>query len=447
MLFQKSNRQNNDSPQEPENQFAYPSIEPCLKRLDSLLGGDGAKKEKGAVIKVYLENFKSFNDTFGYHFGGLFIQEIGRFLSEIRGAEVYRTAGVEFIVLLEKANHAAAQTMADEITNRFGESWHINNMDCMASCNVGLAYYPGHAQSASEMMDNLSHAVSESAQTGQNMVITFDEDLKRKLIRRTSIARDIPKALEENRVEIRYRPSYNVEQKRFTRADCYMRLLNSDFGIIPAAEFIPIAEESGQINAISLYAIDKVCAMIARLREEKLDFETIAVPISPIQFMQDHFVEDVEAAVEKAGIPAQSLAFEVAESITLNAYANAQMRISELADLGIELVLAEFGTGYSGLNNVLNLPVKVLKLERLLIWQMDNDPRVPHLVEGLIHIAKNLGMKLIAEGVETAAQVENLKSFGCEYEQGFYYSPTMTPDELVEAFKGNIVPMEQQEQA
>jgi diguanylate cyclase (GGDEF)-like protein len=401
-------------------------------KLTEILGS--GKKKKGAVIQLHLEEFKSFNDTFGYEFGGLFLKEIAKYLCEIKGADVYRIAGVDFVVIMEDAARPIVDRILEEIVERFDNSWHINNLDCMCSVNIGISWFPGYADSADEMLENLNHAVNESAKQGQNQIIAYNEDLMRKVFRKNSIARRIPEALQKGAVELRYRPTYQTKTGRCARADCYMRLISDEFGIIQSKEFIPIAEASGQIGAVSHYAITKTCELIKALIEDGKEFETIAVPISPIQFLQEHFCEDVTSIIKTTGIPANRLAFEVTESVTLNAFSSAQINIQKLSDLGIEVVLTEFGTGYSGLNSILSMPVDVVKLERLLIWQLDNDPRGPHLVGGLIHIAKNLGVKIVAEGVETEEQVRLLKELGCEYEQGFYYSPTLTAAELKDCF-------------
>lgn len=434
MLFKKKNPETAAPEASGSGGFlSVPQPGPCFEKLDSLLSAN--KKGKGAVIKLHMENFKSFNDMFGFHFGELMLKEIVGFLKQRKGAQLYRTAGVEFVLILENANHAAALSIAEEIGQRFAESWHINGLDCMCSINMALAYYPGNAESSAEIMQDLAHAINESERIGQNRLVVFGEDLKQKILRKNSIALQIPSALEDGSMELRYRPSYYAAAKRFTRADCYMRLHNAQFGIVHSDELVPIAEESGQINAVTLFVIERTCKLIAELIAADKDFETIAVPVSPIQFMQERFVDDVRDIIERAGVPASRLAMEVADSVAITAFTNALVRINELADLGIEIILTDFGTGNSSLTGILDLPVKAVKLDRLFIWQLENDPRVPPLAEGLVYISKKLGLKLVAEGVETQTQVRLLERFGCEYEQGFYYSPTMSVSELMDAFE------------
>jgi FOG: EAL domain len=421
--------------QQDEQFFAAPHREPCTEKLAELLRM--GKAQKGAVIKLHLEDFKSFNNIFGYQFGGMFLQEIAQFLCGLDGADVYRIAGVEFVMILENKTRQAVEGILGTMMGRFEHSWHLGGMDCMCAVNMGLCWLPAQSgtEDADALLEDLTQAVGESATIGPNQAAIFDGELMHKIVRKNAIARKLPELIQSGAVEVRYRPTWSTVQKRFTRADCYIRLLNEEFGMVPAQEFLAIAEQSGQIGAVSQYVIQKTCTIIGQLIREGRDFETIAVPISPIQFMQERFAQEVQGILDETGIPAERLAFEITEMTTMSAFPSAQANLGDLAEMGIEIVLTEFGTGYSGLNSVLNMPVDVVKLERLLIWQLDNDPRASHLVEGLIHIANNLGIKLIAEGVETETQVEFLQASGCEYEQGFYYSPTLMPEELKDAFR------------
>ncbi len=411
--------------------FNFPRPEPCIEKLKELL--EAGSKNKGAVVKLHLENFKEFNETFGFSFGELFLRKIARFLCELKDADVYRTAGVEFIVILEKANASAVIATLNDIAERFERAWPINDFDCMCSVNLAAEYYPGHAGNADEMLEQLDYAITESGSLGPNRYCFFDEKLKQKLYRRNSIARLIPDAVEKDLIEMRYRPSFHNESNRFDSADSYMYLISPEFGRIQLSELIPIAEQTGQIYKISRYAIRKACELISRLVEAGVEFANITVPIAPAQFLQERFVDEVREAIEEYGIPENTLAFEVSQNVSYSGFTVSHGRMDELADLGIAMVSNDFGAGVA---EMLNQPVDAVKLGRMLSWQMDNDPSGAALAEGLIHLAKNLGLKIIAEGVETQNQVDLLKQFGADYQQGFHYAPTLSEEELVSVFKG-----------
>lgn len=415
--------------------FDTPNRSVTIGRLEEIFA-DQRKRLKGAVLKIYVENFKFFNDTFGYQNGGLLLKEIALFLCGQPGSDVFRLGGVEFVIVLDGCNYAKTMEIAQTILDRFEDTWCINDLDCMCSVNMGIAFYPGIAENAEELLSHLDHAITEATQFGQNQLAVYDTGLAAKLYRKFGIAKNITKALLSGDIEIQYRPIFNTHTERFVRAEIYLRLFTVEFGIVNSAEFLPIAEDSGQICALNSYAIRRACELIRDLMAEGKDFESISVPISPVQFLQERFPHEVCQAIEEFGIPHKKLAFEITESILISSFSRVHLVMDELSEMGVEFVLNEFGTGFSGINNLLSLPVDVLKLERLFMWQLETNPMSGHVIEGLISIAKKLGLKLIAEGVETDNQVALLSKYGCDYQQGFYYSPTVGADELKELFAG-----------
>ena len=210
-----------------------------------------------------------------------------------------------------------------------------------------------------------------------------------------------------------------------------MRVFIQGIGLIGAGEFLPIAEDSGQIRAIGYYALEQVGRCIAELTEAGKEFDSICMPVSPILFLQENFLDEVSRIMETYHIPAGKLALELDESALGSAYLNINIIMQELSDMGVELVLNGFGSGYTPISSILDLPVQTLKLERMFVWQLETEPRSASIFGGLIQIARDLGLHIIAEGVETENQLNALNKFGCEYQQGFYYAPTMNQDVLM----------------
>lgn len=406
-----------------ERHLETPAPDRCVEYLDGLLS---TGRPRGAVAKLYLENFKLINDTFGHDFGEQMLEHIYTFLEELEGVQPLRYGGVEFLLVMDRFDFSAATETLSYICERFEQTWRIGNMDYMCAMSLGAVFYPDRAETAAEALKALEYAVTQASQTAQNSYALYDSELDKKVARRKSIARQLLQfERSPEMLELRFRPTYSLEKQCFTRAECYFRLLTPDFGPVQAAEFIPIAEDSGMICALNASIIERVCAVISRLCGTGVEFESIAVPISPVQFLQEQFVDDMQSLMSRYGIPKGKLAFEVTESVLVNAFGLVNVTMQYLSGLGIELVLNEFGTGYSGINNILDLPIDVVKLERLFIWQLETNPKSGFLIEGLIRIADNLGLKLIAEGVETQNQLDLLTQFGCRYAQGFYYSPTV----------------------
>lgn len=411
-----------------------PSKDACKQALGDLLSSASARK-KASVFKLHLENFKLFNDTFGYHYGDLLIEHIGAFLNEF-SVRLFHYTGVDFIFFSENCSYTRALEIAEDITSRFDSTWHINDMDCMCTINLGLLCPPLAEWPVDSVLACLDSAVTEAAVKGQNQYALYNEKLQQKQYFESTIARCLKNALagDGEDIEVRFRPTMCMAQGRYTRAECYLRLFTEDFGMLSAEQFMPVAEDSGLICAVDNLVIRKACELLQKLVEQNRDFETIAVPVSPVLFLQENFDQNLKQILDSYHVPTDKLALEVTESTLINSFTSINIMMQNLADLGIELILTDFGTGYSGINNILNLPVSALKLDRMFIWELETNPRSGVLIEGLVSIANKLGIKIIAEGVETENQKAKLEQFGCPYQQGFYYSATIEAADLPELF-------------
>ena len=381
-------------------------------------------------MKFYIENFKRMNELFGFSYCEELLKAILEYLREETGCTVYRYVGVEFIAILRSRTQGQAVRLAEEILDRFSQSWKIDGTDCMCSCQIGLCSYPGYASSADEILKCLDLAVSKAAETGMNQYAIYDSKLHAAHLRKQAIAKYISTALENHELEIRFRPTYNTQENRFVRAEYYMRMFVKDIGMVGSAEFVPIAEDTGQISSVEYYALERVAQEIAELEKKGIEYESIAVPVSPVLIIQENFVDTVQSMIEKYQIPSGKLAVEIDEYALTTTPVIIEIVMQQLKDLGVELILNNFGSGYSGISKILELPVDTLKFERMFMWQLETNPKSEPIVECLIKAADKLGKRLIAEGVETQRQLDILAKFGCAYQQGYYYSPTI-PQELL----------------
>ena len=200
--------------------------------------------------------------------------------------------------------------------------------------------------------------------------------------------------------------------------------------MVGSGDFIPVAEDSGQIRLLEYFALEQAGKCISELLEAGIPFESIALPISSVLFLQEDFLTMVAQIIEKYHIPPKKLAIEVQESIFVTAYLNVNVVMQELSEMGVELILNDFGSGYSGITTILDLPIDTVKLDRMFIWQLETNADSAHIIEGLIQIARQLELGIIAEGIETENQLRYLNSFKCTLQQGFYYSPTVSSDVL-----------------
>lgn len=400
----------------------------CMDRLNGLFQTGSSK---GVVMKVYLENFKSLNKSFGYDYCEELLSQITAYLNDVSEHNVYRYIGVEFVLVLEGYTEGSSSDLADEILERFEKVWKIHNVDCLCSVHIGLCSYPGHADSADRILKNLDMAVSAASDFGTNQYAVYDSTLHGRAMRRQTIARYLQTALEKGELEVRYRPTFNTETGRFSRADSYMRIFIQGIGLIGAAEFMPIAEDSGQIRAIGYYALDHAGECIRDLIDAGCEFDSICIPVSPILLIQEDFIDHITNVLETYQVPEGKLALEINDEALSSVYVNVSITMQQLAEMGVELIMNNFGSGCAPVNSILDLPINTVKLERMFVWQLETNPPSASIVGGLIHMARDLGIHIIAEGVETENQLNTLNKYSCEYQQGFYYAPTMDKEVMM----------------
>lgn len=398
----------------------------CYRHLDAQF----QMGNEGVVLKLYIENFKRMNELFGYEYCEELLGSILDYLEQVTDCTVYRYVGVEFIIILKDYTQGQAVRLAEKVIERFGRGWQIQDTDCLCSVQIGLCSYPGYAANAGDMIKCLDLAISSAAEAGSNQYVMYDKQLHNRFLRRQAIARYLNTAIAQEEIEVRYRLTYNTLTDRFTRAEIYLRIYVQGIGMVGSAEFLPVAEDTGQIRAVEFYVLDKAAAMIARLIKEGKEFESIAVSVSPALFLQEGLLDEITRLIETYEIPAGKLAIEIDEYAMSTAYMNIAEFMQALSEMGVEVILNNFGSGYSGISRIFELPVDTLKFERMFTWQLETDPQSEAVVEGLVQIARRMGRRLIAEGVETDRQLDALGRFGCELQQGFYYAPTI-PQELL----------------
>lgn len=407
----------------------------CRLRLEALLQGEDGRAG-GVVMKLHLENFRQLNRLLGYDCCQQLLARISAYLGEVSGCPVQRSVGVEFLLFLRRRSISQSTRLAEEIALRFGKPWRAGGMECLCTVQMGLCPYPGYGESAEEMMEFLDMAAEEASMDGGSGWAVYDSAMEAEFYRRSLIAKELQSALENRKLQIRYRPTYNIRTGFFSRAEFYMRLFIPGIGAVGSEEFLPLAEESGQAGALEAYALECVAERIRRLLDMGKRFDSISLPVFPGLLLKEGFADQVRAMLERYRIPAGKLALELTGEAFAGTYVSASQALHELHSMGVELILGNFGTGICDIDSLLALPVDSLKLGRLLTGQLETNQRAKTVINGLVWMGQNLGMNMIAEGVETENQLKVLTEAGCLCQQGFLYSPTLEEDAL-ERFIGN----------
>ena len=410
------------------------SRDACEQALGALFEKEGGPGQ-GAAIKLHLRNFASFNSTFGFRKGEALLRQVAAYLSDAAGEKIFRQgSGVSFILLLEGANAAKASALAQQIADRFEQPWLIDMVDCICAVSVGVVPYPEHAENPSDLLHNLDVAVDQSTKAGYNQVTVFGPALQERFYRDAVIMRLLTTAVESDKIDIRYRPVWNLHENCYTRIECYPRLLTVEFGPVKATEFLPLAEESGVACFVNMYVVRRACEAIRQLLDEGIVFESLSVQISPVMLIQRGFTDEVAQLLGSHNIPSKKLAFEIRED-PMTAHCIRSV-MEKLVALGVEIVLSGADYGLGGLRDVIALPINAVKLGRLSVWQIETNPRSGAVIEGLVQICENLGIKLIASGVETQYQNSLLSRYHCPYRQGLYYSPAISLPEIKTMLQG-----------
>lgn len=410
--------------------------EQAAERIAERLKSESARRAT-ALVKLTLEDFKQFNNTFGYRYGDLLLAQVARYLCGFAGAEVWRISGVEFLLIFDNTGYQKAESLSQEIAARFDDTWHIEDMDCICAVNIGMLFAPLPEISVERTFEILDYATRESLARGQNTPVLYDEELAGVERRTRLLAGQLKNALAaqtQTELEVCFRPTVRSGDFQPARAESYLRLFTPEYGTVGASVLMPIAEEAGIACALNLYILRKACRMIARMQQQDCAFEKITVPLSAVQFLQKEFPDTLQSLLAEYDIPAEKLGLEITESTLINSFAQISETLETISEMGIETTLSDFGTGYSGVTNILDLPIKTVKLDRLFIYRMNDDDRCCAVIEALISMAHKLKMQVIAEGVENELQKKLLTSYGCDYQQGYYYSPTVSENDLIGVF-------------
>ncbi len=401
----------------------------CYEYLDTVMSNTD-RRNGGTALKIYIENFKRLNDVFGYDYCEELLQQILIYLRQVTGKKLHQFIGVEYIVILEHTTSVQAQAVCQEILDRFEHVWTIGDIDCLCSVQIGICAFPTYASTTDQLLECLDTAVSKASEYGPNQMVVYNSALREHMARRHVIAMYLSEAFDRQEIEVRYRPTYNIEKKKFTRAELYLRVFVKGLGFVGAPEFTPVAEDSGQIRTLEYFALEHLGSCIAQLLERGIEFESVSTRISPMMLIQGDLLEKVKTILSRYQIPAGKLALEFSENAYLTSQLNMTMTLQSLSEMGVEVILNDFGSGFSSISSLLELPVDTVKFERLFIWQLESNPKARVMVDSLTQMAKNLGLKMIAEGVETQHQLKVLNRADCVYQQGFYYAPTMEKDLL-----------------
>ncbi len=394
-----------------------------LDRLDHAIREARRSGECVALLFLDLDDFKKINDSLGHEVGDqVLIEAAGRLRASVRsGDTVGRLGGDEFVVLLGGLKDPSdALPVVDNLMGRLREPYRLDGRELVMSVSIGIATYPQDGDDVSELLRKADSAMYHAKGQGRNAFSFFTEEMNREVSYRLALEEQIHGALDRNEFRVVYQPKVAVATGSIVGAEALLRWSNPKLGDVSPDEFIPVAEQTGVIVPLGQFVLQEALAMASRQRQRRPDFH-VAVNLSPRQFRDPNLVGEIDAALQRNGLPPQALELEITEGVLMSGHAHIEDALHQLTKLGVRIAMDDFGTGYSSLSYLREYPFDVLKIDRSFVRDIGQDAADRELISASIAMAHGLGLEVVAEGVETEAQRVFLHSLRCDCAQGYLF--------------------------
>lgn len=383
-----------------------------------------------AVLCLDLDNFKYVNDTLGHDVGDKLLQQVGGMLNNcVREIDtVSRLGGDEFCVLIEQVEEVShVDRIANAILAALSKPFLIGDHKVFTSTSVGIAFFPEDATSVEDLLKQSDQAMYFAKNKGRNCFQYFTEAMQEEALDRMSLSRDLHDALQQKQFYIEYQPIVSLKDNKVYKAEALLRWRHPERGLLDSAKFISIAEENGTIGRIGDFVFEQVLEALQLWRESiHPDFQ-LSINASPLQFREgQNHLHNWKKYLQEASLPGESLLIEIIEGIIMNMDQSVMDKMLMLRDSGIQVALDDFGTGYSSLAYLQKLDIDYLKIDRSFVKNLVKGSNEMILCEAIIIMAHRLNLKVVAEGIETRSQFDLLQKAGCDYGQGFYFSPSLS---------------------
>ncbi|HYJ41129.1 MAG TPA: EAL domain-containing protein [Steroidobacteraceae bacterium] len=388
---------------------------------------------KLAVLYLDLDRFKKVNDSVGHDIGDKLLQIVARrLLGCVRGSDtVSRLGGDEFVVLLsEVVAGQDAAISAEKILRALSGPFDIDGHHLHVSASIGIAIYPEDGDDAVSLLKHADFAMYHAKDCGRNNFQFFREDMNVRALERQSIEDGLRLALERDEFVLYYQPIMDLWSGSPTGVEALLRWRHPHRGLLFPQQFVPIAEECGLILPIGRWVLREACRQLRTWQDEGLAPLRIAVNVSAVELRHKDFVEGVRQCLSDCGLAAQHLELELTETFLMQDSATTALVLKALKDLGVQLALDDFGTGYSSLSHLKGFPIDTLKIDQAFVSELDSNPNDASIVRAVIGLGRNLNIRVVAEGVETAAQLARLQEQQCPEGQGYFFSRPVIADEL-----------------
>jgi diguanylate cyclase (GGDEF)-like protein len=385
-----------------------------------------------ALLLLDLDRFKEVNDTLGHHYGDQLLVQVGqRLRAALRGVDtVARLGGDEFAVLLPKITTSeGAVAVAKKLQAALEEPFALERLALEVEASIGLALYPEHGNDPEELLQHADIAMYVAKETHAGFVL-FDPTQDQHSPRRLALLGELRRAIDTGQLVLHYQPKIDTHSGRVLGVEALVRWQHPTHGLIPPDEFIPLAERTGLITPLTHYVLDAALRQCRQWHQDGHELN-VAVNISARRMLDPAFPDEVADLLATWQLPARLLVLEITESTMMADPQHALEVLSRLHSMGVQLSIDDFGTGYSSMAYLKNLPVDELKVDRSFVSHMTDNTSDAVIVRSTVDLGRNLGLRVVAEGVEDQTTLEQLNALGCEAIQGYYISRPVPADDLL----------------
>ena len=385
-----------------------------------------------AVLFIDLDNFKLVNDTLGHEAGDVLLSTVAERLRGLlrTGDSVCRLGGDEFVILLHPCSRSDAQAVSERALEAISQPVLVYEQEVYVGGSIGIARFPEDGMDATALLRCADTAMYQAKDNGRNNFQFYTSDMNLKALQHFAIETSLRKALERDEMLLYYQPLVDVETRAIVGVEALLRWKSEEFGTFASGDFIAIAEQSGLINQLGLWALTAACRQMREWRDAGMTGLRVAVNLSPRQFHNGDLVRQVRDALGESGLEPGALELEITESVLIKQNMEAIEKLTELAELGVKLAIDDFGTGYSSLSYLKRLPIHRLKIDRSFVRESHIDPDDAAIATAIIGMAAGLGIEVTAEGVENEEQLAFLKQAGCQIVQGYHFGSPLPAEDL-----------------
>ncbi|MBL4575391.1 MAG: EAL domain-containing protein [Opitutaceae bacterium] len=389
---------------------------------------------KTAVLFIDLDAFKPINDTLGHSAGDSILVEVAERLSSVvrKTDTITRWGGDEFVIVLDVINkNESPAIVAEKIIGALKKQpFIVDEKNLYLSCSIGISVYPNDADNGEALVRKADIAMYQAKSLGGSQYSFYKDEMTETIKNQHNMLGDLRNALEKNQLELYYQPQYSIKTGEMSSVEALIRWHHPENGMIPPDQFIPVAEAKGLIIPIGTWVLRTACQQALKWMKRGTPL-VVAINVSAKQLIDNNFSKIVEMVLNETGLPSYLLEIELTESLLIEDIETSIHTFQQLSSLGVNLAIDDFGTGFSSLSYLTQLPVKKLKIDRAFLKNIFSKKADRKLINGIVALGHSLGLNIVAEGIETLAQLGFLRDIGCDLAQGYLLNRPLKADDLV----------------